>query len=180
MGNSSGSGFSIERIKRRQHRASGFLLVHVPKRSLLKPSIAVVDVLMGTSLGWSQSITVNATDFPAAVARDVIVKLSSELNARGVAVPLISDQGFWNLSGCINYIDDVVGLETEQLYGSFSCHDYKNQGFPYWMTVESKAAELLAHLKKWRKDTDAPVPTELNPKYNPDAAAGGKKKGKNK
>jgi arylsulfatase A-like enzyme len=40
-----------------------------------------------------------------------------------------------------------------------------------------KAAELLALLKTWRANTQAPVPTELNPKYNPDAKAGGKKKG---
>ncbi|VGO19380.1 hypothetical protein [Pontiella sulfatireligans] len=80
--------------------------------------------------------------FPAAVAKDVIIKLNSELNARGVAVPLISDQGFWNLSGCISYIEDVASLGTEDLYWSFSCHDYQNQGLSYWMTVESKAAAL--------------------------------------
>ncbi|MDF7824762.1 hypothetical protein P4B35_12125 [Pontiellaceae bacterium B12227] len=80
--------------------------------------------------------------FPADVARDVIIKFNRELTARGVAVPLISDQGFWNLSGCINYIDDVADLGTEDLYGSFSCHDYQDQGLSYWMTVGSKAAAL--------------------------------------
>ncbi len=80
--------------------------------------------------------------FPADVARDMIIKLNGELNARGVAVPEISDQGFWNLSGCINYLDDVTSLGTEDLYGSFSCHDYQGQGLSYWQTVESKAAAL--------------------------------------
>jgi len=32
-----------------------------------------------------------------------------------------------------------------------------------------KAQELLALLKKWREDTGAPVPTELNPEYDPPA-----------
>ncbi|MCF7863387.1 MAG: sulfatase [Kiritimatiellales bacterium] len=44
-----------------------------------------------------------------------------------------------------------------------------------------KAAELQALLKKWRAEAGAPVPTELNPKYNPDAKPDGKKgKGKKK
>ncbi|MGJ8644410.1 MAG: sulfatase [Luteolibacter sp.] len=38
------------------------------------------------------------------------------------------------------------------------------------------ASELHGLLKKWRAEVDAPVPTELNPKYDPDAKAGGKKK----
>jgi arylsulfatase A-like enzyme len=38
------------------------------------------------------------------------------------------------------------------------------------------ASELHGLLKKWRGETNAPVPTELNPKYDPKAKAGGKKK----
>ncbi len=43
-----------------------------------------------------------------------------------------------------------------------------------------KAAELLTLLKRWRKQMNAPVPTEPNPKYDPNAKAGRKKKKKSK
>lgn len=32
-----------------------------------------------------------------------------------------------------------------------------------------RAQQLLAKLKAWQKDVDAPIPTEANPKYNPDS-----------
>jgi arylsulfatase A-like enzyme len=39
-----------------------------------------------------------------------------------------------------------------------------------------KTAELHKVLKQWRMEMNAPVPTELNPKYDPNAKATGKKK----
>jgi len=38
--------------------------------------------------------------------------------------------------------------------------------------------ELHADLKAWRKAVDAPIPTEKNPKYDPNAKVGGKRKRK--
>jgi arylsulfatase A-like enzyme len=45
-------------------------------------------------------------------------------------------------------------------------------------SMPERAKELHAMMKKWRQDTGSPVPTKLNPKYNPDAkpVAKGKKK----
>ena len=41
-----------------------------------------------------------------------------------------------------------------------------------------KAAELLKQLKQWRTELDAPVPTQLNPDYDPDSKKQPKKKRK--
>ncbi|MDF7806428.1 discoidin domain-containing protein [Pontiellaceae bacterium B12219] len=80
--------------------------------------------------------------FPADVADDVIIKLKSELYARDIAMPLISDQGHWGLPACINYVDDVAELETEDLYHSFCNHNYSNQDTAQWRSLVLKAAAL--------------------------------------
>lgn len=43
-------------------------------------------------------------------------------------------------------------------------------------THPEKAAELLKVLQQWRTELNAPIPTERNPEYDPDAKSGGKKK----
>ncbi|MDF7799080.1 Ig-like domain-containing protein [Pontiellaceae bacterium B1224] len=80
--------------------------------------------------------------FPADIAAEVIIKLNGELDARGVAMPLISDQGHWGLPACINYVDDVAELETEDLYHSFCNHNYSNQDTAQWRSLVLKAAAL--------------------------------------
>ena len=45
-------------------------------------------------------------------------------------------------------------------------------------TRPEKTAELHALLKAWRVEMNAPVPTEKNPKYDPNAKPAKKKKGK--
>lgn len=47
--------------------------------------------------------------------------------------------------------------------------------------MPEKAKELHAMMKKWHEETNSPVPTELNPEYDPDAKPVAKeKKGKGK
>ena len=41
--------------------------------------------------------------------------------------------------------------------------------------MPEKAKELHEVMLAWRKDTKAPVPTKLNPAYDPKAAKAGKK-----
>jgi hypothetical protein len=47
-------------------------------------------------------------------------------------------------------------------------------------TKPAKTKELHRLLIEWRKSVNAPVPTEENPQYNPDAKPAKKRRGKNK
>jgi len=75
-------------------------------------------------------------------ADDIIRILMRECDARGVPRPLISDQGFWSLSQGIWYMRDVVDLGTQDLYHSFSTHNYQNEGEAKWIQSITAANAL--------------------------------------
>jgi len=70
-------------------------------------------------------------------------------------------QGDWKLH---EYFEDG-GLELYNLRDDIG--ETKNVADQY----PDKVAALHARLKEWREDTDAPVPTELNPEYDAQAEA---------
>ena len=68
-------------------------------------------------------------------------------------------KGNWKLH---EYFEDG-GIELYNLADDLSeAHDVSAE-------KPEKVAELLSLLKKWRKETNAPVPTKLNPKYKGDS-----------
>ncbi len=79
---------------------------------------------------------------PANLAADIIATLKTELNARSVAMPLISDQGFWSLSQGLTYMKKVASLGTKDLYSSFSTHDYSSSETQTWESFLAYAKTL--------------------------------------
>ncbi|WP_411847063.1 hypothetical protein AAFN60_06320 [Roseibacillus persicicus] len=91
--------------------------------------------MMSVAKEWTTFV--NAT-----VSAGVITKLKSELDARGVAMPLISDQGFWSTAQGNKYLDDVASLGTEDLYWSFCNHNYGTSDHSLWHGINAKALAL--------------------------------------
>ncbi|MDP0491797.1 MAG: hypothetical protein Q7Q71_12170 [Verrucomicrobiota bacterium JB023] len=91
--------------------------------------------MLSVAKEWTTFVT-------APVARDVIHKLKSELDAREVPVPLISDQGFWSTAQGNKYIDQVRDLGTEDLYWSFCNHNYGTDDDTLWEGISENAASL--------------------------------------
>ncbi len=84
---------------------------------------------------WSTFLTADKAQY-------VILKLNSELSARGVAKPLIIDQGFWSLSQGITYMNRVKALGTKDLYDGFCTHNYSKQDASVWASFMSTANSL--------------------------------------
>ncbi|MGE9270453.1 MAG: hypothetical protein ACQKBU_06590, partial [Verrucomicrobiales bacterium] len=91
--------------------------------------------IMSVAKEWAAFVKVE-------VAEDVILKLQSELRERGVAIPLICDQGFWSLSAGINYVKDVSNRGSEDLFWGFCSHDYAGQGLSKWIELEAETSAL--------------------------------------
>ncbi len=66
---------------------------------------------------------------------DILSKMYSELDARGIERPLISDQGFWSISQGITYLNYVNSLGTKDLYHSFCSHNYANESNDKWVEI---------------------------------------------
>ncbi len=91
--------------------------------------------IMSVAKEWTTFVT-------AEVARDVIISLQSELDSRGVPMPLISDQGFWSTAQGNKYLDAVASLGTEDLYWSFCNHNYGTDDDTLWEGIASKSQAL--------------------------------------
>ena len=83
-----------------------------------------------------------ASYVPAEVAKEVIVKLNSELEARHIEKPLIIDQGFWSLSKGISYLNTIGNLGTKDLYHAFCSHNYQNEDETKWNALVNAATNL--------------------------------------
>ncbi len=73
---------------------------------------------------------------------DILTSMYSELESRGIARPIICDQGFWSLSAGMTYLKDVESLGTKDLYHSFCSHNYANEEPSQWLAFIEKAAAL--------------------------------------
>ncbi|CAH8281451.1 putative secreted protein (Por secretion system target) [Mariniflexile fucanivorans] len=78
----------------------------------------------------------------ASEAKDIINTLYTELDARGIQKPLISDQGFWSISQGITYLNNVEDLGTKDLYDSFCSHNYDNEAPEKWVEIIQKSVAL--------------------------------------
>ncbi|MDF7802065.1 Ig-like domain-containing protein, partial [Pontiellaceae bacterium B1224] len=96
----------------------------------------------GVSITYLSIVKEWASFMPAGVADDVIASLQRELSARGVAMPLICDQGFWSISAGINYVNAVTSLGTKDLYWGFCSHDYTGMGLSGWTDLEALSSAL--------------------------------------
>lgn len=75
-------------------------------------------------------------------SRDVTNKLNSELDARNITRPEISEQGFWSISQGISFINKVAELGTQDLYSSFCSHNYANEDPEKWVEIIEKSQAL--------------------------------------
>ncbi len=75
-------------------------------------------------------------------SRDVTIKLNSELDARGIVKPKVSEQGFWAISHGIGFIEKVATLGTQDLYDSFCSHNYASEDPEKWVEIVELAATL--------------------------------------
>ncbi|WP_372772795.1 T9SS type A sorting domain-containing protein [Mangrovibacterium sp.] len=84
---------------------------------------------------WSSYVT-------AAVAKEVILKLNSELDARQIEKPLIIDQGYWSLSQGIKQLADIATLGSKDLYYAFCTHNYQKEDETKWSAFITASTNL--------------------------------------
>lgn len=75
-------------------------------------------------------------------AEDIINTMYAELDSRGVARPIIIDQGFWSITAGLTYLNDVQTLGTKDMYTGFCSHNYSNLGPEKWAEIAEKANAL--------------------------------------
>lgn len=91
----------------------------------------------------TMSITKEWASFVNPKSSDAIASaLRGECKKRGVAMPLISEQGFWSISQGLKFLDGVAKLGTQDQYASFCSHDYKKEGREKWSVIVDKANAL--------------------------------------
>lgn len=95
----------------------------------------------------------------ASSAEDVINKLKTELETRGVAMPLISDQGFWSISQGVTYLNEVEELGTVDLYDSFCSHNYANESTEMWVKLIEQSNAMGKRMYDDETSTGSGSPT---------------------
>ncbi len=98
---------------------------------------------------------------------DIAAKMFSELDARGIERPVISDQGFWSISQGITYLNHVKSLGSKDLYHSFCSHNYDNESKEKWVEIIDMSNELGKSMYDDETSTGSGSPTygEERPMY---------------
>ena len=136
---------------------------------------SLVEIMKGEKTKRDKSIFWHYPLYLSGNAGDNVIPASGRTEPYWRAVPASCiRKGDWKL---IHYFED----NSIKLYNIANDISEAND---LSKSNAEKAQQLFAELKAWQKETKAPVPTELNPDFNPnggnDKKAKGKKKGKKK
>ncbi|WP_282124540.1 carbohydrate-binding protein [Algibacter mikhailovii] len=108
--------------------------------------------MLSTAKEWMWHVRASEVD-------DIIYTLNNELDKRGVAKPIIIDQGFWSISAGLTYLKDVAAIGTKNLYQGFCSHNYANEDPEKWVEIIEKSVALEKPMYDDETSTGSGSPT---------------------